>query len=101
MKLFVTDEELIALLGLPKVKGFRILAAVTKQNVRAPFPRRDPLFADRRYLPAVLQWFDDYFGVRAEKRENAASWEEHFDQPSAVKHSLEQLSAAKQSRQSR
>lgn len=65
LSLFVTDEELIARLGLPKgSRGTRVLVELTKQRNRAPFPKKDPLFLDRRYWPAVLQWLNDYFGVR-------------------------------------
>lgn len=37
MSLFVTDEELIARLGLPKgTRGTRVLVELTKQRNRAP-----------------------------------------------------------------
>jgi hypothetical protein len=62
--LFVTDAELLRRLGMPEKIGRRAIRELDKRLPgRAPFPGKDPLFGDRRYWPAVVAWFDRYFGV--------------------------------------
>jgi hypothetical protein len=80
---FVTDAELIERMNLPEKIGRRALAALDAgvQNTRK-FPGKDPRFGGRRYLPAVVQWFHDYYGVRASAGEPTVTlqpmWEEHL-----------------------
>jgi len=62
-KLYVTDAELMRKLGVdpkvlrPTIKGL-------DANPRSGFPRKDPLFGNRRYWPAVKEWFDAYNRIR-------------------------------------
>jgi hypothetical protein len=83
--LFATDAELVReVLRLPAKIGRRVLAGLDAGRPRAGFPKRDPLFGNRRFVPAVVQWFHDYYGVRASAGEPAPTiqpmWQERFDE---------------------
>lgn len=85
---FVTDAELIGRLNLPEKVGRRALAALDAgvPNTR-PFPQPDPRFGDRRFYPAVREWFYDYYRVRlhAQDEPTIPPWTEHFDDLEAPK----------------
>lgn len=55
MKLFVTDEELVKALGVPPEKARQAIRMLDAKQGNG-FPRKNPLWGDRRYLPAVEQW---------------------------------------------
>lgn len=55
-KLWVTDEELIERSGVPRDKMRRALQALDEDK-RSGFPRREPLYDNRRYWPAVLEYW--------------------------------------------
>lgn len=57
---YVTDLELIEYLGLPVPTGRQVLQRLD-DSARNGFPKKDPFFGDRRYLPAVDDWCDAYF----------------------------------------
>jgi hypothetical protein len=58
--LFVTDAELIRRLGVPE-KTAR--AAIRELERRPGFPRKDPLFGDRRFWPAVAAYLENRYGL--------------------------------------
>jgi hypothetical protein len=58
--LFVTDAELLRRLGVPEKRGYQTLA-ILDENPKSGFPQKDPLWADRRYYPAVVAYLDVYF----------------------------------------
>jgi hypothetical protein len=58
-KLFVTDAECAERIGLTTDQFTIVLPAATQ----AGFPSKDPLFADRRYWPAVRAWLDRRYGL--------------------------------------
>lgn len=60
-KLYVTDAELIRLLGVPE----KIARSVLRELDAKPsgFPRKQKLWGDRRYLPAVMLWLDKQGGL--------------------------------------
>jgi hypothetical protein len=58
--LFVTDAELIRRLGVPE-KAAR--AAIRELERRPGFPRKDPLFGDRRFWPAVIAFLAKRYGM--------------------------------------
>lgn len=60
--LYLTDTELIAELGLPEKVGREAFRALD-QNPRSGFPPKQKLWGDRRYLPAVLAYFDKLNGL--------------------------------------
>jgi len=62
---FVTDQELIEYLGLPADLGRKRLQALDS-NPQANFPKKQPFWGDRRYLPAVQQWLDRANGLKIE-----------------------------------
>lgn len=53
--LYVTDAELVELLGVPKDL---VLPSIRQLEDKKNFPKKDPLFGDRRYWPAVRAWLD-------------------------------------------
>jgi hypothetical protein len=55
--LFVTDAELIRRSGLPEKYARRLLAH-RDGNKTSGFPKKLPLYGDRRYWPAVQAFFD-------------------------------------------
>jgi hypothetical protein len=55
--LFVTDAELIRRLGVPeKIMRRNLREFDTKPNYE--FPKKSKVYGDRRYWPAVVQYFD-------------------------------------------
>jgi hypothetical protein len=59
-KLYLTDAELIRRLGVPEKVMRSILPGLES---RFGFPRKQPLFGDRRYWPAVKAWLDKHNGL--------------------------------------
>lgn len=58
-KLFVTEAECAERIGI-NTDGFKtIVSELTRQG----FPLPDPLFANRRYWPAVRAWLDRRYGM--------------------------------------
>lgn len=55
-KLWVTDEEIIDRSGVPRDKMRRALQALDADK-RSGFPRRQPLYDNRRYWPAVQDYW--------------------------------------------
>jgi len=59
-KLWVTDEELLAQAeqrGIPAKFMRPALDRFTKERTSG-FPAKDPLYGNRRYWPAVLEYWD-------------------------------------------
>lgn len=56
-KLWVTDEELIAESGVPKPKMQAVLDKLDRDRLSG-FPKKNPLYDNRRYWPAVLAYWD-------------------------------------------
>ena len=62
--LYVTDAELIRRIGLPEKKGRRLLRQLDDFNGRkSGFPQKIETFDNRRYWPAVRQYFDRCSGL--------------------------------------
>ena len=61
-KLWVTDAELIRILGVPEDVGREALKKLDA-NPRSKFPRRDLVWGNRRYLPAVIRRFEEDHGM--------------------------------------
>ncbi|NTI29258.1 winged helix-turn-helix domain-containing protein [Rhizobium rhizogenes] len=60
--LFVTEAECAERIGISTEQFKIVLPAATKSG----FPMKDPLFADRRYWPAVKAWLDHRYGLCAD-----------------------------------
>lgn len=60
-KLFVTDAELIRRLGVPEEAARRTIRVLDAQ--RSGFPRKQKIWGDRRYWPAVEQWLAQTNGM--------------------------------------
>lgn len=69
---FVTDLELIEYLGLPEDEGRAVLRALDT-NRTSGFPRKQPFWGDRRYLPAVQKWLDAANGITIDAPKRRAS----------------------------
>jgi hypothetical protein len=78
-KLFVTDAELIRLLGVPEKIGRRAIQELKKFHPCRPrFPQKDPLF-DRWYVPSVLKFFNLRHSVTDAPFMAAPQWQEKRD----------------------
>lgn len=62
-KLYVTDAELIRLMGVPE-KCARQAFKELDRRATSGFPRKQKLWGDRRYLPAVKAWLDRTGGLK-------------------------------------
>ena len=72
-KLFVTDAELIRWLGVPEEVARPVIQRLEE---RAGFPRKQKLWGDRRYKPAVRAFLDKMNGIIGEgvaKRRSAVN----------------------------
>jgi hypothetical protein len=56
-KLFLTDAELIRRLGVPERLGYSILRMMDA-DPKSGFPKKERLWGDRRYWPAVAAYLD-------------------------------------------
>lgn len=61
-KQFVTDAELIRRLGVPTHIG---RPTIQQLEAKAGFPKKQQLWGDRRYWPAVKAWLDRHYGVKS------------------------------------
>lgn len=59
-KLFVTDAELIRRLGVPEKRARLIIREL---EAKTDFPKKQKLWQDRRYWPAVKAWLDRHSGL--------------------------------------
>lgn len=59
-KLYVTDAELIRRLGVPEKMARQVIREL---EAKSGFPRKQKLWGDRRYLPAVLAYLDRINGL--------------------------------------
>jgi hypothetical protein len=59
-KLYVSDAELIRRIGVPEKYMRKILPGLESNY---GFPRKQPLFDNRRYWPAVKAWLDKRNGL--------------------------------------
>lgn len=58
-KLWVTDAELIRWLGVPEKLGYETIRMLESKG---DFPRKQKLWGDRRYKPAIKAYFDRLYG---------------------------------------
>ncbi len=59
-KLYVTDAELIRRLGLPPTVA---KPAIKFLEEKAGFPKKQKMWGDRRYWPAVKAYLDSHHGL--------------------------------------
>jgi len=62
-KLWVTDAELIRRPGVPEKIG-RAALHMYDRTKGTGFPQKQKLWGDRRYWPAVVDYFDHQYGFR-------------------------------------
>lgn len=72
MGVYVTDQELIEYLGLPADLGRQALHALDR-NRASNFPKKQPFWGDRRYLPAVQKWLDASNGLTIDEPKRRSS----------------------------
>ena len=63
LSLFVTDEEVIRRLGVPLQLGHDLLQTFDAKH--PSFPKKQELWGDRRYWPAVKAWLDKTYGLES------------------------------------
>ena len=63
-KLYVTDAELIRRLGVPEKLGRALLSEFEEKH--PAFPKKQKLFGDLRYWPAVRRYIDRLNGMLPE-----------------------------------
>lgn len=61
--LWVTDAEIVRRLGAPRDKA-RIAIRALDENPRSGFPKKQKLWGDRRYWPAVEAFLDQHYGLK-------------------------------------
>jgi hypothetical protein len=59
-KLWITDSELVRWMGVPEKQAYETLRMLDAKP--CGFPRKQKLYGDRRYKPAVRAYFDKLFG---------------------------------------
>lgn len=77
--LWVTDKEMIQRLGVPE-KSARV-AIQMLDRTDPSFPKKEPLWCDRRYWPALRRWFDERYGGVAPTSGAASSVPRHRPRP--------------------
>ena len=60
--LYITDEELIRRLGVPR-KAMRAALHMYDHDLSKGFPQKQKLFGNRRYWPAVKAYFERINGI--------------------------------------
>lgn len=65
--LYVTDAELIEILGVPEKIAREALHSLDRDR-RAGFPRKQPLWGNRRHLPSVEKWCENTGGLILERK---------------------------------
>jgi hypothetical protein len=60
-RLWLTDAELIRRMGVPEKKAREVLRMLDAKP--SGFPRKQKLYGDRRYWPAVKAYFDKEYGA--------------------------------------
>ncbi len=61
-KLWVSDAELVRWMGVPEKEAYEALRQLDAKN--SGFPRKQKLWGNRRYKPAVKAYFDGLYGVK-------------------------------------
>jgi hypothetical protein len=59
-KLWVSDSELVRWMGVPEKQAYETLRMLDAKP--SGFPRKQKLWGNRRYKPAVKAYFDKQFG---------------------------------------
>lgn len=70
-KLWIKDSELIRWLGVPEKIGYETIRML---EAKGGFPRKQKIWGDRRYKPAVKAYFDRLYGANVsvpQRRERA------------------------------
>lgn len=62
--LFITDGELIALMGVPPDVARSRLAEMDQKPTVYSFPPKQKVWGDRRYRPAVEAWFEAQYRLK-------------------------------------
>jgi hypothetical protein len=68
-KLWVSDSEIIRRLGVSEKKARE---AIRMAEAKANFPRKQKLWGDKRYWPAVRAYFDNLYGGNVPQRRDRA-----------------------------
>jgi hypothetical protein len=69
-KLWLTDAELIRRMGVPKEKAQEAIRMLDSKP--SGFPKKQKLWGDRRYWPAVEAYFDKHYGAMLDPQQRRA-----------------------------
>lgn len=69
--LYVTDRELIEILGIPPATAKPVLAMLDRDRSKG-FPPKQKLWGDRRYWPAVEDWLNKTNGLVPQQKQRSA-----------------------------
>lgn len=59
-KLWITDAELVRWMGVPEKEAYETIRMLDAKPTG--FPRKQKLYANRRYKPAIKAYFDGLYG---------------------------------------
>lgn len=59
-KLWITDAELVRWMGVPEKEAYETIRALDDKP--SGFPRKQKLYGNRRYKPAIKAYFDRLYG---------------------------------------
>ncbi|MCK1337299.1 hypothetical protein IVB38_14990 [Bradyrhizobium sp. 38] len=71
-KLWVSDAEMIRRLGVPE-KVARAALRMLDRDPKSGFPRKQILWGERRYRPAIVAYFDQHYALPGGGGEQAKS----------------------------
>lgn len=62
--LFVNDAELVERLGVPEKIARAAIEVLDRDPATTGFPQKQALWGDRRYFPAVIDFFNLKYGLK-------------------------------------
>lgn len=68
--LFITDGELVEMLGVPPDVARQEIAMLDRRASTNGFPQKQKQWGDRRYLPAVKAWLDQHYMLKMTPQPN-------------------------------
>ena len=63
---FITDGELVEYLGVPASTAMPMIREFERKD--PTFPKKQKVWGDRRYLPAVERWLEANYGLQPRER---------------------------------
>ncbi len=64
MGAFITDQELYEYLGVPATTARPVITEMDRDPKTYGFPQKQPMWGNRRYLPAIEEWLRRRNGLK-------------------------------------